>query len=488
MTQHKQGLPRTQTALLPPTLDDYAGAESIVRVIDAYVSGLDVVALGFKNSVPAHTGQPAYAPKDLLKLYLYGYWQRMRSSRQLRAECQRNVEVMWLMGQLVPSFKTIAAFRSVNAAPFQKVCAEFVQFLRAIELVGGKAAVVAVDGSKFKACASRVSQIDAAQAAKQREKIKGRIAEYLAQMDEADRQDEGEGELSAEHIAAALARLRRRDSQLEQAQAELARQEQQSGESGRVGLSDPDCALLKHKGKGSVAGYNVQQAVDTQHKLIVAHEVTTRGNDHTSLEPMATQAQEALQVSTLMAITDTGYMNGEQAQACEERGITPVVPMAQPTHTQGAELYAKSVFVYDPASDTYRCPAGQLLKRYKSDRALQTNYYWTNACACCPLKSQCTRAKRRSIARSWFADAAERAHQRAQQDRGLMRLRSASAEHPFGNLKAMLSGGFLVRTMHKVKGEMALAVLVYNLKRTLTILGFDQLMERIWIRSAISSV
>jgi transposase len=239
-------------------------------------------------------------------------------------------------------------------------------------------------------------------------------------------------------------------------------------------------------GKGAtMAGYNVQQAVDTQHKLIVAHEVGRQRNDHRCLEPMASAAQQVLGAESLTAIADTGYMNGAQAQACEDRHITPVVPMPEVVNPGADKLYPKTQFVYDKLTDTYRCPAGELLTRYKRDRQAQTDYYWTRACMSCAMKLKCTESKRRSIARSWYADAAERAHQRAQ-DRSFMRLRSATVEHPFGNLKAMMPGGFLVRTLSKVQGEMALAVLTYNLKRTLNILGFEQLMQKLRVMAVPS--
>jgi hypothetical protein len=344
--------------------------------------------------------------------------------------------------------------------------------------------VVAVDGSKFKASASKSSLVSLEQATKQREKIERRIAEYLQRMDEADRQEAGEGQPTAEHIEAALEQLRKRDQQLEQAQADLAVREKDKGkgETPRVGLTDPDCVMLTGKGS-TVAGYNVQQVVDAKHKLIVAHEVITERNDNASLEPMATQAKQALGAQAMTAIADTGYMNGAQAAACEAKGITPVVPMQQTVNPQGEKFYAKTQFTYDPATDTYRCPAAELLHRYKHDRTKQTDYYCTHACAGCARKPYCTDSERRSIARSWFADAAERADQRAKHNRSLMRLRSATAEHPFGNLKAMMPGGFLLRTMAKVKGEMALAVLTYNLKRTLSILGFEQLMQKLQMMS-----
>ena len=482
--QHKRGLARTQTALLPPAVEDYVQEHALVRVIDVYVNGLNMVALGFKHSVVLDEGRPPYAPDDLLKLYLYGYWNRVRTSRKLEAECKRNLEVMWLLGTLVFDHKTISDFRRDNAKPFKTVCAQFVQFLREAQLVGGEAPVVAVDGSKFKASASKASLVSAKQAAKQREKIEARVAEYLKQLDEADRQSEGEP--APARIEAALKRLRERDEKLKQAQAQLTARAQTAGkdEIPRVGLSDADCVMLTGKGT-TVAGYNVQQAVDTRHQLIVAHEVGTQRNDHRCLEPMASAAQQALKAESLTAIADTGYMNGEQAQACEDRNITPVVPMPNVVNTRADQLYPKTQFVYDKLTDTYRCPAGELLSRYKRDQKAKTDYYWTLACTGCAMKLKCTTSKRRSIARSWYADAAERAHQRTQ-NRSFMRLRSATVEHPFGNLKAMMPGGFLLRTLPKVQGEMALSVLTYNLKRTLNILGFEQLMRKLQMMIAPS--
>jgi transposase len=209
-------------------------------------------------------------------------------------------------------------------------------------------------------------------------------------------------------------------------------------------------------------------------------------NDHASLEPMATQAQEAFEAERLTVLADSGYANGAQAQGCEERAITPVVPMPQPSQTSAAGCYPKTLFSYDQQSDTYRCPAGERLTRYKHDRTLQTDYYTTKACEHCRLRAHCTRSRRRSIARSWFADAAERAHERARSNPRLMRLRAATVEHPFGNLKAMLRGGLCLRTLAKVKGEMALAVLTYNLKRATKVLGMDQFLEKLWLHSVLN--
>lgn len=485
--QHKRGIPRTQTALLPPAIEDYVGPNSVVRLIDEYVGGLDLAQLGFRRSVAAGTGRPGYAPEDLLRLHLYGYWNRLGGSRRLEAECRRNLELMYLMGNLAPDHWTICHFRRANSAAFGAACAEFVQFLREARLVGGEVPVVAIDGSKFKACASKGSVMTREQLERERKKVEKQIERYLEEVEEIDRREENEVPPTPERIQAALEKLRQRRKKLDQAQASLAEREAQKVKdaTARVGLTDPDCVMLDDKGR-TLAGYNVQHAVDAGHKFIVAHEVTTQRNDHASLEAMATQAKAALEAEALTAVADTGYMNGEQAQACEAQGITPVVPMAQVSNTTGAEFYPKTLFVYDKASDTYRCPAGEILKRYKHDQSRRRDHYGTSACASCPQKTHCTRSERRSIARSWFSDAAERAHERARNAPGLMRLRSATAEHPFGNLKAMLGGGFSVRGLTKVKGEMALAVLTYNLKRAVNVLGTAELTQRLRMRSALS--
>jgi transposase len=475
--QHKRGTPRTQTSLLPASIEDYVKAGTLVRLIDEYVSALDTVALGFAKSVPAHTGRPAYAPDDLLRLYLYGYWQRMRSSRRLELECGRNLEVMWLVRELKPDHKTIAEFRRVNGGALGAACGQFVQFVRELKLVGGEAAIVAVDGSKFKACASKKSLPTAEQLKKERKRIERRIAEYLGEMDEADREEEGQTEPTREQIEQAIQKLRERNKKLTQMQETLEAQQPQEANA-RISLSDPDCVMLSANGS-SIAGYNVQQAVDTQHKLIVAHEVTTLRNDHASLEPMSSRAKDALAVESLTVLADVGYMNGEQSEKCEACNITPVVPMNAVTQTRDPESYPKSMFSYDETTDTYRCPAGELLRRYKRDRQQRADFYWTAACESCSRKALCTRAKRRTITRSWFAAAAERAAARARERPQLMRLRSATAEHPFGNLKAMMAGGFSVRTLPKVRGEMALAVLTYNLKRTANILGSARLSKEL---------
>lgn len=488
MGQHKRGTPRTQTELLPPTIEDYVGADSVSRVIDAYVAGVDMAALGFRRSAPAHTGRPSYAPDDLLKLYLYGYWNRLCSSRKLELECRRNLEVMWLLGRLSPDHKTIAEFRRVNPKALRNACAAFVRCLREMKVSSAEEPVVAIDGSKFKACAARGSVVNAEQLAKRQRKVERQINDYLEELDRGDQREEQAAQLTPAQIEAAVERLRRQQQKLQEAQVELQAREECKGkkETPRVGLTDPDCVMLNRHGEVLV-GYNVQHAVESEHKFIVAHEVTTCRNDHSSLESIACKAQEALQAETMTAVTDTGYVNAKQAQACEERGITPVVPGREAANTHGKELYANSRFVYDPASDTYRCPAGAILRRTRSLRSQQADRYETHACEQCPLKAQCTKGARRRIERSWFKAAAERADQRARDNPQLMRLRGATAEHPFGNLKAMLGGRVSLRTLPKVAGEMALAVLTYNLKRAMSVLGAAQLTQMLRLRSAVNT-
>jgi transposase len=477
---HKRGLAREQTALLPAAVEDYVGPAHIVRVIDAWVERLDLFVLGFGKSAVKATGRPPYDPADLLRLYLYGYWQRVRSSRALERECRRNLELMWLVRQLVFDHKTIADFRKDNGKALQATCGEFVQFVRAAGLLGGEDAVVAIDGSKFKASAAPGSVVDEATAVARRERLAQKIGEYLAQLDAQDLAEAGEDDARVEQLQDALIRLLERDGALAAAQERIAAQIAAQATEPVVdpikpqsGLTDPDAVALRH----GLAGYNVQQAVDAHSKIVVSHEVTRHANDHRSLAPSAQAAQDALGGGPLTVVADTGYMNGAQAQQCEECDIVPVVPMQQAASTAGDGLYPKTEFVYDPGRDTYRCPAGAELARFKRSATRQEDHYRTAACGECAQRQRCTPAAQRTIVRSWHAAAAERAAARARDNPAWMRLRSATVEHPFGLLKAILPGGFAVRGLAKVKGEMALAVLVVNLRRAMNLVGIDKMVQ-----------
>lgn len=468
---HVEGSSRYQRSLVSASLDERLSADHPVRVIDAFVDGLDLRGLGFKRVATAATGRPPYAPGDLLKLYLYGYLNQVRSSRRLEKESLRNLEVHWLLNEVSPSFKTIADFRRDHPEALVSVCRTFVQFCRSWSLLGGE--VVAVDGSKFEAVASRKKVITPKSLAKQTERLDRRIAEYLAAMDEADAQEASEDQ--PVDVAAALAALRERREAV-QAQAKALLDE---GLTQRV-IGEEDAALMKTARHGYQAAYNAQTAVDAQHGLIAAFDLTSEANDQRQLLPMAQAAKAALDAESLTIVADTGYSNGEQGRQCEAAGMTPVVPRAQVVNTAGAQFFSREAFTYDPTADTFTCPAGQVLAHKETSHSEHRNAYWTDACKACALKSACTKAARRKIYRDFYEDDRQAMHLRAVAEPGWMKLRRELAEHPFGVIKAMMGyPRFLVRGRKKAKGELAIAVLAFNLKRVIAILGAATLIEKL---------
>lgn len=463
---HVRGQDRTQATMFPEALEDLIAPESPVRVIDAFIGSLDLAALGFARATPAPTGRPGYDPADLLKLYVYGYLHRVRSSRCLEGECARNVEVMWLLNRLAPDHKTIADFRKDNALALVGVCRAFVGFCREQNLFGTE--LIALDGSKFKAAASRKQVWTPKRLAKVQAAVDARIGEYLSALDAADA---AEAAAPRGDTEAALAALKADSARLQA----LAAQMQETGAAQHV-ATEPEARLMRTAKEGYQVAYNVQTAVDASHALIAAFEVTNEGNDHQQLLPMARLAKAELKAEALTVVADTGYRNGEQAAACEDLKITAVVPAPAVVNPKG-EGFAKTAFEYDPAHDTYRCPAGETLTRYKTDRKHQTHYYTTRACAACALRRQCTDAKQRSIARSFFEEWVERLDRRAKAAPELVKRRHALAEHPFAGLKHLLGHPrFLVRGLKKAKAEMALAVLGYNLKRVIRLRGAPALI------------
>jgi transposase len=464
---HIRGESRTQATLFPEALDDLIEEHAQVRVIDAFVGHLDLVGLGFGKAVPAATGRPGYDPADLLKLYVYGYLNQVRSSRRLEREAGRNVELLWMLNKLRPDFKTIADFRRDNAKAIVGACRAFTLFCREQGLFGAE--LVAIDGSKFQAVASRkqvwnYERLDRVQAA-----IDQRIGAYLAQLDQSDA---AEPTVTKQATQAALQALMAQRERLQAISAQLEATSQYV-------TTEPDAKLMRTANHGHQVAYNVQTAVDAKHSLIVDFAVTQDGNDHRQLAPLAKAVKDILQVAALTVVADTGYQSGEQALQCEANGITPIVPAPTVVNPKG-EFFSKAQFRYDAEQDQYRCPAGQALTRYKTDQALKTHYYTTSACADCALHAQCTAAKRRSIARSFFADWAERMNQRAIDQPTLMSRRKAIVEHPFAGLKYLLGHPrFLVRGIEKTSAEIALSVCGYNLKRTMNILG-AAMMLRSW--------
>lgn len=462
---HIRGRSRYQSRLFAESLDELVSAEHPVRVVDAFVNSLDLATLGFGKVQARATGRPPYDPGDLLKLYVYGYLNQVRSSRRLERESQRNVELMWLVNRLTPNFKTIANFRKDHGQALLGVCHTFVRFCREQRLFGGE--LVSLDGSKFKANASKKQVYTPARLAKELEKIDQRIGEYFKEMDAADALEGREEVSDGQETANALTALKERREALQA----LATKMSDEGLKQYVS-TDPDAKLMRQSSGGHGVSYNVQTAVDAKHKLIVAHEVTDEGNDNGQLEPMARAAKQSLQVESLTVVADTGYQNGKQGGECIKAGITPVVPRQRVVNTLGKDLFSKSQFVYDREHNQYRCPAGEVLSQYRTSHKKEQHHYTTSACKGCRLRSQCTDTKQRSITRSFYTDNVEAMDKRATDAPELMKQRRCLSEHPFGTLKRMTDNGrFLMRGITNVRAETALSVLSYNMLRVINILS-----------------
>jgi transposase len=437
-----QGEGRTQGTLFPLTLDELIPQDHVCRVIDAFVDRLDMAGLGFERAEPGDTGRPGYDPRDLLKLYLYGYLQRVRSSRRLENECRRNVEVMWLLNRLAPDHKSIAEFRRIHSEAVTQVGAELIRFARSLGLVRGE--WVALDGSKFRAVSSVGS-------VREREAVK----RYLESLESADQDDE-ELVVEPSKVAEALKKLQE--------------------------PREPEAHFMRSTIGAKVPAYNVQAAVDSEHALIVAQQVTTEATDNRCLLPMAEAAQVAVSGSeqVLHVVADAGYSNGEQGEACESKGILPHVPANRGVNSQGdGKLFDRSAFVYQPEQDSFLCPAGQTLKRDQISRKDRSVYYSgrPEICGACPLKSRCTAGAKRLVSRHWHDEALQRMQQRATPE--AMRLRRSTVEHPFATLKYHIFGHprFLLRGRRGAQAEMSLAVIVYNLKRMMNVLGLPRLAD-----------
>jgi len=472
-----EGEDRMQRTLLPDSLEDYVAEDNPVRAIEAFIGELDLAALGFAGMTPARTGRPAYHPSTLLKLYLYGYLNRVQSSRRLERETQRNVEVMWLTRRLSPDFKTIADFRKDNGEAIRAVCRQFIDLCRRLGLF--TQAVAAIDGSKFKAVNTRDKNFTKAKLKKRMEQMEASIERYMAAMDTADREEGEVAEAKSGRLKDKIAALR------EQMQAFKAIETQMMAASDQqLSLTDPDARSMATSGRRSgTVGYNVQTAVDAKHHLIVAHEVTNVGNDRSQLSNMAGQAKAAMGVEGLDVLADRGYFEGEQVRACEAIGATPYVPKPLTSPAKAKGRFGKQDFVYVAEDDTYRCPAGETLSyRFTTEHdGKMMRAYWTTRCADCPLKSRCTSSKQPRRIRRWEHEAVIDAMQhRLDRRPDAMRTRRATVEHVFGTLKAWMGAThFQTRTLDKVKTEMSLHVLAYNLKRVIAILGVTPLIQAI---------
>jgi transposase len=469
MKRYVEGVDRGQATLFPEFLDDWIDKDNPVRAIDAFVDALELAELGFEGTTPAETGRPSYHPSALLRLYIYGYLNRVQSSRRLEREAGRNIEVMWLIGRLVPDHKTIADFRKDNGRAIRRVCARFVDLCRAMGLLAK--ASVAIDGSKFKAVNNRDRNFTRAKAERRRAQLEESVARYLSQLDTADRQEPSEVlAVKTTRLKEKLAKLGEQMQRLKELEARMLAEPDQ-----QISLTDPDSRSMATSGRGSgVVGYNVQVAVDTEHHLIVTHEVTNIGSDRAQLARIVKETKATMQTDTLLAVADRGYFSGEEILACDQAGITVTLPKPMTSGAKSDGRFGKQDFVYLPEEDVYRCPAGERLNyRFTSvENGLDLRRYWTNACGTCALKNRCTTGVQRRVVRWQHEHVVEAVQRRLDENPEAMRQRRETVEHPFGTIKARMGAThFLMKTLPRVAAEMALHVLAYNLTRVMNIMG-----------------
>lgn len=469
-----EGIDRAQSTLFPAVMDDYVSEDSFVRAVDMFIESLNLSVLGFDGLQPSNTGRPGYDPATMLKIYVYGYLNRIQSSRRLELECQRNIELIWLTGRLAPDFKTIADFRKDNASAIRKTCREFVVLCRKIGLLS--AAAVAIDGSKFKAVNARDKNFTDSKMKRRLERVDESIKRYLSQLETADRQGETVPEAKVTRLKDKITKLKEEIERLNVINAEML-----SSEDKQISLTDPDARSMATSGRDTgIVGYNVQSAVDPTNHLIVVHEVTNVGNDRHQLATMAEMARTEIGSTELDVVADRGYYDSKQILACETAGITVTLPKPMTSNAKAAGRFGKQDFIYNAADDTYRCPAGELLTyRYTSEEDGKTLLrYWTTACRNCSMKGNCTTAPERRITRWEHEAVLDAVQERLDKNPDKMRVRRQTVEHPFGTIKAWMGAThFQMRGLVNVATEMALHVLAYNMKRVIAILGVSALME-----------
>ena len=472
-----EGVARDQVTLFPERLEDWIGEDHLVRVVDFFVEELDLPGLGFARAAPARTGRPGYHPAVLLKLFIYGYLNRVPSSRRLEREAGRNVEVMWLTGRLAPDHKTIADFRRDNGPAIRRTCAQFVELCRRIGTLKGEC--VAIDESKFKAVNTRDRNFTKGKIASRLAHLEADVERYIVAMARIDRQEEGE--VRAEKMA----HLVRRSDRIRQEIQRLKAMDEALADApdGQISLTDPDArAMATSARRSGLVGYNAQCAVDTETHIIVAHDVTNQGLDRDQLSPMATAAKEALGRDDLHAIADKGYFSGTEILACREAGITTTVPRPDTSGNRGKGMFVKADFQYEAERDVYRCPAGKALTyRYtREEGGLKVRRYWINDCQHCPLQPRCTSGKERRITRWEHEALIDDMRERLGRDPDPMTLRRCTVEHTFGTIKAWMGAThFQMRRLKNVRTEMALHVLAYNIKRMISLVGIRSLLAAI---------
>ena len=475
MKRFIEGENRSQSTLFPESLEDYIAEDNAVRVVDAFVDTLDLKQLGFERAEPSVTGRPGYQPATMLKIDVYGYLNRLQSSRRLERESHRNVELIWLTGRLMPDFKTIADFRKDNRKAIRRVCVEFVGVCRELELFS--ATLVAIDGSKFKAVNSRDKNFTKKSVKRRLEKTQANIDRYLAKLDAVDNEEPEIREVTATALKQKIASMEAKMEALRRYEVEV-----EAHPDNQVSLTDPDARSMMKAGGGSTVSYNVQTAVDSQHHLIAAHEVTNAPSDRSQLCSMAEKAQLALQAKALSVVADPGYYKGEEIVACYDAGITALVPKTNAFPGKATGRYSKADFRYDAERNEYICPAGEHLT-YRFDSVEQGKTLWVYmryGCSSCALQGKCTTSNAKRLKR-WekehlldAADAVLKKHPDA------MRQRKRLVEHPYGTIKHWMgSTHFLMKRLPNVQAEMSLHVLAYNLTRAINILGVPKIMEQL---------
>ena len=474
MKRFVQGEDRTQSTLFPERLEDYIAEDNPVRVIDVFVDELDLGHLGFERVHPQATGRPGYHPSTLLKIYVYGYLNRVQSSRRLERETQRNVELMWLTGRLMPDFKTIADFRKDNGKAIRQVCRQFIELCRHMDLF--TQAVVAIDGSKFKAVNSRDRNDTRASIKRHITRIERHIDRYLSLLDETDQEEPAARKMKVPELEEKIAKLKVEMRRLKKRErAVLAHPDKQ------ISDIDPDSRLMK-KSMGTQVGYNVQTVVDTEHKLIVAHHVTNAPVDRGLLSSMAKLAKRTLKSEALTVLADRGYYKNEEIRECYLVGVKALVPKILTSGNKAAGLFEKQEFVYEAQANQYRCPAGEAMPwRHRStEHGLELDFYYPSVMICreCRLKSKCTKSKSRRIRRWEHEEVLDTMAEELRNTPDAMAIRAKTVEHPFGTIKAWMGAThFSMRRLKNVRTEMSLHVLAYNLRRMISIMGVGPLMQ-----------
>ena len=473
MKRFIQGQDRSQPTLFPESLEEYIDEDNTVRVIDAYVDELDLFSIGFERVRPKATGRPGYHPSILLKLYIYGYLNCIQSSRRLEREAGRNVELMWLTGKLAPDFKTIADFRKDNGLAIQSACSQFVVLCRELGLFART--MVAIDGAKFKAVNAREKNFTRGKLTRRIGQIEHSIEKYLHALAATDLQEGDAADAKTERLKEKISSMREKMAELKQLKDEISASSKK-----QISLTDPDSVAMATSTKAGMVGYNVQTVVDTEHHLIVTHEVTNIVSDKVLLTKMTEQGQAAIGRKDIKVFADRGYFSGAEIMAAEKLGATTYVPKPYTSGSKAAGRFGKHDFLYQPADNSYQCPGGQKMTyRFMSvEQGKDMQVYWPDGCEVCPVKAKCTTGKRRRIKRWVNEDIIDAMLNRLNEIPEAMAIRRATVEHPFGTLKSWMGAThFLTKRLKNVKTEMSLSVLAYNIRRMISMMGVTKLIR-----------